>query len=143
MTLGLEASDPIDHFSIFHGYELMTIRVGNIKRVGLLVHSESGAHGEVQRTPIFNELSGLRIPNRNAGVIAVMVQDNEPAFRIHRDSVNAVELSGAASFDTADDLDEPSIFIELDDAVVLVTVRDEDVTIGSNVNIARTIERGL
>src|SRR5881628_2897743 len=123
MTLSLEASDPVDHFSVFHSYQLMAIRVGDIKRVGLLVHGESGAHREVQRTPVFEKVSGLWIPNRNARVIAVMVQDNEPAFRIHRHSVNAVELSGPASFDAADDLDELSVFIELHDAVILVAVR--------------------
>src|SRR5437870_5437561 len=31
MTLGPEASDPIDYFSFFHTYELMTVGVGNIK----------------------------------------------------------------------------------------------------------------
>src|SRR5438105_10133041 len=72
-----------------------------------------------------------------------MIQDNEPALRIHRDSVDAVELSGSPSFDAADDLAELSIFIELHDAVVLITVGDEDVAIGRNVNIACAIERGF
>ena len=73
MTLGFQVFDPIDHSSIFYGYKLMTIRVRNIKCVRLVIHCESGAHGEVQTAPIFDEFSTLWIPNRDARIVAMMV----------------------------------------------------------------------
>src|SRR5204863_9771840 len=51
MSLDLQVANPVDDFAILHDDELMTIGVGNVERVGLFVHRESGAHREMQAAP--------------------------------------------------------------------------------------------
>src|SRR5204863_9624910 len=104
--------------------ELMTIGVGNVERVGLFVHRESGAHREMQAAPVFEEFSGLGVPYRDARIVGVMVENDKPAFGIHRDPMDCIELAGPAAFHAPDDLDEFSIFVELNNAMVLVAVGD-------------------
>src|SRR6266487_6302063 len=43
VRLDLQASDPVDYFSILHGDELMTVGVPDVERV-VVVHRESGSH---------------------------------------------------------------------------------------------------
>src|SRR5262245_41475516 len=77
MTLDLKVTDPVDHFPILHDDELVAIRVGDIERIGLFVHRETGAHSEVQAAPVFEKFSGLCIPDGKAGIVGMMIQDNQ------------------------------------------------------------------
>jgi hypothetical protein len=116
----------------------VAIRIADVKRI-VVVHRESGTHGEVKAAPLFDELAVL-IPDLNARVIGMPVQDDEPAPGIHLDSMYCIEFAGLDTFDAADDLDELSILIKVDDAVILVTVGHEDIAVGRNENVTGAVE---
>src|SRR5439155_25767797 len=115
----------------------MTVGIPDVERV-VVVHRESGPHGEVETAPLFNKFSIL-IPDLNARVVVVTAQDNQAAFRVHLDPMYGIESARLFPLDAANDLDGISILREFDDAMLLVPIRDEDIPVGSNENVTRAI----
>src|SRR5262245_16608448 len=118
----------------------MTVRISDIKRVGGRVHRESGTHGQAEAAPFLDEFAGIGIPHLNTRVVGVTIEDNQTAFGIHLHSMYRIELTRFCAFDAADDLDEFSILREMDDTVIFVAIRHEDIAVWSNVRVAGAIK---
>src|SRR5262249_27449925 len=114
-----------------------------VRNIDHVVSIDVDAARPTELEPLRDELAVL-IENLDAIVLAIT--DEQPSSRIEDERVRNIEFARAHAF-PAPRLDELSVLVELHDSGIAgcrpssaVSIRDENVAVGSNRDIGRSIE---